>query len=117
MMSLLTGVDILTIPMNDKKVLSLFSSPEALGLHQNPLAFKTGAIALPEFGTSFVQGLLEEALPHTFNDLLIISGLSHEKEIMEKSIGNHGYCYYDSGARGLRLQLQHDIKLVLERLQ
>ena len=77
MMSLLTGVDILTIPMNDKKVLSLFSSPEALGLHQNPLAFKTGAIALPEFGTSFVQGLLEEALPHTFNDLLIISGLSH----------------------------------------
>jgi DNA polymerase-3 subunit alpha (Gram-positive type) len=32
---------------------------------------------LPEFGTSFVQGLLEEAKPHTFNDLLIISGLSH----------------------------------------
>jgi len=77
MMSLLTGIDIMTIPMNDPKVLSLFSSPDALGLHQNPLGFKTGAIALPEFGTSFVQGLLEEALPHTFNDLLIISGLSH----------------------------------------
>lgn len=77
MMSLLTGIDIMTIPMNDRKVLSLFSSPKALGLKTNPLDFKTGAIALPEFGTSFVQGLLEEALPHTFNDLLIISGLSH----------------------------------------
>jgi DNA polymerase-3 subunit alpha (Gram-positive type) len=77
MMSLLTGIDIMSIPMNDKKVLSLFSSPKALGLKSNPLDFKTGAIALPEFGTSFVQGLLEEALPHTFNDLLIISGLSH----------------------------------------
>jgi DNA polymerase-3 subunit alpha (Gram-positive type) len=77
MMSLLTGVNILEIPMNDQKVLSLFSSPKALGLKNNPLDFKTGAIALPEFGTSFVQGLLEEALPHTFNDLLIISGLSH----------------------------------------
>jgi DNA polymerase-3 subunit alpha (Gram-positive type) len=77
MMSLLTSVDIRSIPMNDEKVLSLFSSPKALGLKQNPLDFKTGAIALPEFGTSFVQGLLEQALPHTFNDLLIISGLSH----------------------------------------
>jgi DNA polymerase III subunit alpha, Gram-positive type len=77
MMSLLTGVNILTIPMNDAKVLSLFSSPKALGLMQNPLGFKTGAIALPEFGTSFVQGLLEEANAQTFNDLLIISGLSH----------------------------------------
>jgi DNA polymerase-3 subunit alpha (Gram-positive type) len=77
MMSLLTGIDILKIPMNDPRVLSLFSSPSALGLKKNPLDFKTGAIALPEFGTSFVQGLLEEAKPHTFNDLLIISGLSH----------------------------------------
>jgi DNA polymerase-3 subunit alpha (Gram-positive type) len=77
MMSLLTGIDIMSIPMNDKKVLSLFSSPKALGLKSNPLSFKTGAIALPEFGTSFVQGLLEEALPQSFNDLLIISGLSH----------------------------------------
>jgi DNA polymerase-3 subunit alpha (Gram-positive type) len=49
--------------MNDEKVLSLFSSPKALGLKQNPLDFKTGAIALPEFGTSFVQGLLKKPLP------------------------------------------------------
>jgi DNA polymerase III subunit alpha, Gram-positive type len=77
MMSLMTNVDVRTIPMDDKKVLSLFSSPKALGLKENPLNFQTGAIALPEFGTPFVQGLLEEAKPKTFDDLLIISGLSH----------------------------------------
>ncbi len=73
----LTGIDFRSIPMNDPKVLSLFTSPKALGLKENRLGFKTGAIALPEFGTNFVQGLLEEAKPRTFNDLLIISGLSH----------------------------------------
>jgi DNA polymerase-3 subunit alpha (Gram-positive type) len=77
MMSLMTNIDVRTIPMDDKKVLSLFSSPKALGLKENPLNFQTGAIALPEFGTPFVQGLLEEAKPKTFDDLLIISGLSH----------------------------------------
>jgi DNA polymerase-3 subunit alpha (Gram-positive type) len=81
MMSLMTKIGIYDIPMNDPKVLSLFSSPAALGLKSNPLDFKTGAIALPEFGTNFVQGLLEEAKPKTFDDLLIISGLSHGTDV------------------------------------
>ena len=68
--------EIKNIPI-DKKVLSLFTSPNALNLKRNPLKFKTGAIAVPEFGTNFVQGLLEDAKPKTFNDLLVISGLSH----------------------------------------
>lgn len=73
----LTGKDFREIPMDDPDVLSLFTSPKALKLKENRLDFKTGAIALPEFGTNFVQGILEEAKPKTFNDLLIISGLSH----------------------------------------
>ncbi len=77
MMSLLTGVSIYDIPMDDKKVISLFSSEKELKLKKNPLGFKTGAIALPEFGTNFVQGLLEEARPKNFNELLCVSGLSH----------------------------------------
>jgi DNA polymerase-3 subunit alpha (Gram-positive type) len=81
MMSLLTGIDIHDIPMSDPKVLSLFSSPKALGLRKNPLDFRTGVIAIPEFGTDFVQGLLKEAKPKTFNDLLIISGLSHGTDV------------------------------------
>jgi len=81
MMHEATGVDFRLLPMNDPKVLSLFTSPKALKLAENPLGFKTGAIALPEFGTSFVQGLLEESRPKTFNDLLIISGLSHGTDV------------------------------------
>ncbi len=77
MMSNLTGIDVTSIPMNDRAVLSLFSSPAALKLRSNPLSFKTGSIALPEFGTDFVQQILDTVLPKSFNDLLIISGISH----------------------------------------
>ena len=77
MMSLLTGIDVTKIPMNDRKVISLFSSPDALKLRFNPLGFKTGSIALPEFGTDFVQQILDTVLPKSFDDLLIISGISH----------------------------------------
>jgi DNA polymerase-3 subunit alpha (Gram-positive type) len=80
-LQLITHVDFRTIPMDDRKVLSLFSSPKALGMKSNPLKFQTGAVALPEFGTTFVQGLLSEAHPHSFNDLLIISGLSHGTDV------------------------------------
>ncbi len=73
----LTGINFRNLPLSDPKVLSLFTSPKALNLKDNPLNFKTGAVALPEFGTDFVQGILEEAKPKTFNDLLIISGISH----------------------------------------
>lgn len=80
-----TGIDIRkvdeTVHVDDEKVLSLFTSPKALGLKSNPMHFTTGAVGLPEFGTPFVQGLLEEAKPRTFNDLLIISGLSHGTDV------------------------------------
>ena len=77
MMSDLTGVKIQDIPMNDKKVLSLFSSAEALGMSHDYTNAKTGALLLPEFGTEFVRGVLEETNPKTFSDLVIISGLTH----------------------------------------
>ncbi len=80
-LSLLTKYDFKKIPMDDPKVLSLFSSPKELNMADNPLKFATGAVALPEFGTNFVQGLLSKALPHSFNDLLIISGLSHGTDV------------------------------------
>lgn len=80
-LSLITKYDFKKIPMDDPRVLSLFSSPKELHMENNPLNFATGAVALPEFGTTFVQGLLSKALPHTFNDLLIISGLSHGTDV------------------------------------
>lgn len=85
MMSLSTHVALEDIPLNDPRVLSLFSSADELKLKKNPLNFKTGSIALPEFGTSFVQGILEEASPKSFNDLLVISGLSHGTEVWQNN--------------------------------
>ena len=77
MMSDLTGVPIQNIPLNDPKVLSLFSSPAALNMKHDYFGAKTGALAIPEFGTEFVRGILEQTRPKTFSDLVIISGLSH----------------------------------------
>ena len=77
MMADLTGVDISTIPMNDPKVLSLFSSNKALGMKHDYLQNRTGAMGIPEFGTENSRRILEETMPTKFSDLVIISGLSH----------------------------------------
>lgn len=77
MMAKLTNIDVEDIPLNDKDTLSLFSCPDALGMKNDYLDSKTGALGIPEFGTSFVRGILEETRPKTFSDLVIISGLSH----------------------------------------
>jgi len=76
----LSGIDVRSLPLTDPKVMSLFSSTKAL----EPLTAdigKTGAIALPEFGTRFVRGMLEETMPTTFGELVRISGLSHGTDV------------------------------------
>ena len=91
----LTGVDPKTIPTNDPKVMSLFNSTKALGIDLKYINCKTGALGLPEFGTTFVRGMLEQTNPKNFNDLVIISGLSHGTDVYlgnaEKLIRN-GTC-------------------------
>lgn len=77
----LTGININNVPLNDRKVISLFTSTKALKLEKNYMKEKNGALGIPEFGTQFVRGLLDEAKPRTFNDLLIISGLSHGENV------------------------------------
>ena len=77
MMCDITGINIKDIPMNDPDVLALFSTTKPLHLHSNYLNEETGALAIPEFGTEFVRGILEKTRPTTFSDLVIISGLSH----------------------------------------
>ena len=77
MMCDLTNIKIEDIPLNDPDVLAIFSSTRTLGLKSNYLNQETGAMAIPEFGTDFVRGILEKTRPTLFSDLVIISGLSH----------------------------------------
>ena len=73
----LTGVDPTTIPMNDPKVMSIFSSTEAIGVTPEQIRTPVATYGIPEMGTKFVRQMLQETCPKTFADLLQISGLSH----------------------------------------
>ena len=73
----LSGINPRTIPMNDPGVMSLFSSPKQLGVTEEQIQSKTGTLGLPEFGTRFVRGMLNDTHPKNYSQLLQISGLSH----------------------------------------
>ena len=74
----LTGMDPLTIPLDDKKVMSLFENTEALGVTPADIGgCELGCLGIPEFGTDFSMGMVQEAQPKYFSDLIRIAGLSH----------------------------------------
>ena len=77
----LTGIDPKTIPLDDKKTMSIFSSTEALGVRPEQIDSKVGTFGVPEFGTRFVREMLVETLPKTFEELVRISGLSHGTDV------------------------------------
>ncbi|MGL5259210.1 MAG: PolC-type DNA polymerase III [Lachnospiraceae bacterium] len=78
----LTGVDPLSIPLDDPKVMSLFQSTEALGITPAQIrGCQVGSLGIPEFGTDFVIQMLLDTKPETFSDLVRISGLSHGTDV------------------------------------
>ena len=77
----ITGIDPHTIPLDDKDTMSIFSSPEALGLTEEQINSPVGSFGVPEFGTKFVRGMLVDTKPKTFDELIRISGLSHGTDV------------------------------------
>ncbi len=78
----LTGLDPTTIPLDDKAVMSLFTSPEALGLTPEDIGgCPVGSLGIPEFGTEFVIQMLLDTKPQHFSDLIRISGLGHGTDV------------------------------------
>ncbi|GMA08073.1 DNA polymerase III PolC-type [Tetragenococcus halophilus subsp. flandriensis] len=77
----LSGIDPLTIPTDDPEVMRIFEGTEVLGVTSDQIYSKTGTLGIPEFGTRFVRGMLEDTNPTTFAELLQISGLSHGTDV------------------------------------
>ncbi len=77
----LTGVKATEIHLDDPETMSLFTSSEALGFTDDPILGPTGAVAIPEFGTGFVRGMLEDTMPEQFDTLVRLSGFSHGTDV------------------------------------
>ena len=77
----LTGVNFQEVPLDDPGVRSLFTSPAALGVTEEDILCNTGTYGVPEFGTEFVRGMLQDTRPSTMEELLRISGLSHGTDV------------------------------------
>lgn len=77
----LTGIDVTTVPMDDKETMGIFLSPEPLGVSKEEIMNETGTLGVPEFGTPFTIGMLVDTKPKTFAELIKISGLSHGTDV------------------------------------
>ena len=87
MMEDMTGVDAKEISLSDPETMSIFTSPEVLGLpDDDPIIGHTGSIGVPEFGTPFTRQMLVDTQPRAFDTLIRLSGFSHGTDVWAGNI-------------------------------
>ena len=86
----MSGINPVDVPIHDEKTMSLFNSTDALNFIGGSRTddAKTGAVGLPEFGTSFVRGILDITKPTTFAELVSLSGLTHGTDVWLNNANN-----------------------------
>ena len=77
----MTGVDPLSVPIKDDKVMTIFVGTEGLDIKDPDYKFTHGSYAIHEFGTPFVRQMLDDIQPTTIEELVRISGLSHGTDV------------------------------------
>ena len=77
----LTGVNARSIPLDDPDTMSIFTSSKVLGYVDDPILGPVGSVAIPEFGTGFTRGMLQETKPTEFDTLIRLSGFSHGTDV------------------------------------
>ena len=77
----MTGVDAQKIPLDDQDTMSIFTSSKVLGYENDPILGPVGSVAIPEFGTGFTRGMLQETQPTRFDTLIRLSGFSHGTDV------------------------------------
>ncbi len=80
-LQVMTGVDPMNIPLDDRETLSIFTSLDALHIKNENYRFTHGTYAIPEFGTSFTRGMLDDIHPTTVSALIKMSGFSHGTDV------------------------------------
>ncbi len=76
-----TDTDASMIRIDDKDVMALFNTADALNLDSSVFKVNMGTLGIPEFRTDFVRQMLVETQPSKFSDLVKISGLSHGTDV------------------------------------
>ncbi|SEV85406.1 DNA polymerase III, alpha chain [Ruminococcaceae bacterium KH2T8] len=77
----LTKIEVTTIPVPDDKVMSLLESTNALGFPLEATEAGSATLGLSELGTHMARGMIKEAKPRRFYDLVQLMGLSHGTDV------------------------------------
>ena len=110
----ITGIDVKTVPLNDRNVIEIFNSVRPLKLKDNLLNEINGALGLPEFGTGLGRRILRETKPNSFDDLVRISGLSHGEGVYQGNaqdfiVSGKGTLHDVIGCRDDIMTVLHDV--------